>query len=157
MKKTDPEPTLAVHRQARHEYSILETFEAGVELAGTEVKAIRAGKVTLREGYIRVEKGEIWIYAVNIQPYAQGNQNNHEPTRRRRLLMHKGEIERLDGLVRQQGLTMIPLRLYVRNNRIKLEFGVARGKKLWDKRQDIAKSDAKRDADRAAANMARSR
>ena len=157
MKKTDSEPTLAVHRQARHEYQILETYEAGLELLGTEVKAIRAGKATLREGYVRIEKGEAWIYSMNIQPYAQGTSNNHDPTRRRRLLLHRKEIAHLDGLVRQQGLTMIPLRLFVAHNRIKLEFGVARGKKLWDKRQDIASRDAKRESERAAARLAKSR
>jgi SsrA-binding protein len=115
---------------------------------GTEVKSLRAGRATLREGYIRVEKGEIWLYSVNIPPYEQGSHNNHDPVRRRRLLLHKREILHLDGFVQQQGLTMIPLRMYLSGNKIKLEFGVVRGKKLWDKREDIATRDAKREADR---------
>jgi SsrA-binding protein len=149
------DPTLARHRQAGHEYHILETHEAGIELHGTEVKALRAGRATLREGYIRVEKGEIWLYSVNIPPYEQGSHNNHDPTRRRRLLLHKREILHLEGFVQQQGLTMIPLRLYTSGNKIKLEFGVVRGKKLWDKREDIAARDAKREADRVQARAIR--
>jgi SsrA-binding protein len=155
-KKAKPaDPTLARNRQASHEFHILETHEAGIELLGTEVKALRAGRATLREGYIRVERGEIWLYSVNIPPYEQGSHNNHDPVRRRRLLMHKREIVHLEGFVQQQGLTMIPLRLYTSGNKIKLEFGVVRGKKLWDKRQDIASRDAKREADRAQARMNR--
>jgi len=139
---------LARNRQATHEYSILETFEAGIELHGTEVKAIRGGRTHLREGYVRVEGGEAWLHGVHVQPYEQGNVHNHEPERRRRLLLHKREIEYLDGKVRQQGLTLVPMKIYLRHNRIKLEIGLARGKKLWDKRQAIAERDARRDAAR---------
>ena len=142
------DPTLARNRQATHEYSILETFEAGIELHGTEVKALRGGRTHLREGYVRVENGEAWLLGVHIQPYEKGNVHNHQPERRRRLLLHKREIEYLDSKVRQQGLTLIPLRVYLHHNRIKLEVGLARGKKLWDKRQAIAEKDAKRDAAR---------
>ena len=156
-KRADGErdPVLARNRKATHEYSILETFEAGIELQGTEVKALRAGRTQLREGYVRIEGGQAWLLQVHISPYEQGNRSNHEPERRRRLLMHRREIDYLDGRVRQQGLTLIPLRLYLRGNRIKLEIGVARGKKLWDKRHGIAARDARRDVERITARVAR--
>jgi len=123
---------LAHNRRARYEYSIVETIEAGIELTGTEVKSLRA-----------------WLMQVNIASYQQGNRNNPEPERRRRLLLHKREIEYLDGRVRTQGLTIIPMKLYLVRNRVKVEIGLARGKKLWDKRQDVAKRDAERDMERA--------
>jgi SsrA-binding protein len=151
-KKTkEPDGTLARNRYASHEYAILETFEAGVELLGPEVKSLRAGRTQLREGYVRVEGGEAWLLQVHISPYEQGNRANQDPMRRRRLLLHRREIEYLDGKVRQQGLTLVPLRMYVKGNRIKLLVGLARGKKLWDKRQDMAERDSKREADRVAA------
>lgn len=146
---------LAQNRQARHEYSILETFEAGLELTGTEVKSLRTGRANLREGYIRIENGEAWLMQTHVSPYEQGNRTNHEPERRRRLLLHRREIEYLDGKVRLQGLTLVPLDLHLRNNRIKLEIGLARGKKLWDKRQAIAERDSKREAERVAARARR--
>ena len=146
---------LAQNRHARHEYEILETFEAGLELTGTEVKSLRTGRANLREGYIRVERGEAWLIQTHISPYEQGNRTNHEPERRRRLLLHRREIEYLDGKVRLQGLTLIPLDLHLRNNRIKLEIGLARGKKLWDKRQAIAERDSRREAERVAARARR--
>jgi SsrA-binding protein len=151
-KKTkEPDGTLARNRQASHEYAILETFEAGVELIGPEVKSLRAGRTQLREGYVRVENGEAWLIQVHISPYAEGNRANQDPIRPRRLLLHRREIEYLDGKVRQQGLTLVPLRMYTKGNRIKLLVGLARGKKLWDKRHDIAERDSKREADRVAA------
>jgi len=143
--------TLARNRQASHEYAILETFEAGIELTGTEVKSLRAGRTQLREGYVRVENGEAWLLQVHISPYEQGNRANQDPLRRRRLLLHRREIDYLDGKVSQQGLTLVPLRMYVKNNRIKLLVGVARGKKLWDKRQAMAERDSRREAERVAA------
>lgn len=149
------DPTLARNRQATHEYSILETFEAGVELMGTEVKALRGGRTQLREGYVRVENGEAWLLGVNIAEYTQGHRRNHEPQRRRRLLLHRREIEYLGAKVAQQGLTLVPLRLYLKGNRIKLEFALARGKKLWDKRRAIAERDARRDAERLTAQARR--
>ena len=149
------DPVLARNRQARHEYSIIETFEAGIELTGTEVKALRAGRTQLREGYVRIENGEAWLLGVNIAEYAQGNRQNHEPQRRRRLLLHRREIQYLSTKVTQQGLTMVPLQVYLRGNRIKLEFALVRGKKLWDKRQDIAERDARRDAERVTARNLR--
>jgi SsrA-binding protein len=147
-KRPDTEPVLARNKPARHEYEIFETLEAGVELHGTEVKALRAGRTQLRDGYVRIENGEAWLLQVHVSPYEKGNVHNHEPERRRRLLLHKREIEYLDGRVRQQGLTLVPLRLYLRGNRIKLEIGVARGKKLWDKRQALAEREARREAER---------
>jgi SsrA-binding protein len=140
---------LARNRSATHEYSIVETLEAGIELTGTEVKSLRTGRIGLREGYVRIERGQAWLMQVNIASYQHGNRNNPEPERRRRLLLHKREIEYLDGRVRTQGLTIIPLRLYLVRNRVKVEIGLARGKKLWDKRQDLAKRDAERDMERA--------
>ncbi|MGH7686931.1 MAG: SsrA-binding protein SmpB [Candidatus Dormibacteria bacterium] len=152
-KQTDRDPVLARNRRATYEYSILETFEAGIELTGTEVKSLRGGRTQLTDGYVRIEGGEAWLMQVNIAPYAQGNRQNLEPDRRRRLLLHKREIEYLDGAVRTQGLTLVPLRIFLAHNRIKLAFGLGRGKKLWDKRQDVAKRDAQREIERATARV----
>jgi SsrA-binding protein len=146
---------LAQNRHARHEYEILETFEAGLELTGTEVKSLRTGRANLREGYVRIENGQAWLLQTHVSPYEQGNRTNHEPERRRRLLLHRREIEYLDGRVRLQGLTLVPLDLHLRNNRVKLEIGLARGKKLWDKRQAIAERDSRREAERVAARARR--
>ena len=149
------DPVLARNRQASHEYHLLETFEAGIQLTGTEVKALRAGRGHLREGYVRVENGEAWLVQVNIGQYEMGNRQNHEAERRRRLLLHRREIQYLDAKARQGGLALVPLRLYVRHNLIKCEIAVARGKKLWDKRQAIAERDARRDVERATAHAMR--
>lgn len=149
------DPVLARNRQASHEYTLIERFEAGLELTGTEVKALRDGRAQLREGYVRVENGQAWLMGVTIAEYSQGNRQNHEPQRRRRLLLHRREIEYLATKVTQQGLTMVPLRLYLKGNRIKLEFALARGKKLWDKRQAIAARDASREAERITARVQR--
>ena len=156
MRVRKGDPVLARHRQASHEYHLLETFEAGIQLTGTEVKALRAGRGHLREGYVRVENGEAWLIQVNIGQYEMGNRQNHEAERRRRLLLHRREIQYLDSKVRQGGLALVPLRLYVKHNRIKCEIAVARGKKLWDKRQAIAERDARRDVERATAHALRS-
>ncbi|MFN2581764.1 MAG: SsrA-binding protein SmpB [Candidatus Dormibacteria bacterium] len=153
-RKQTHEGVLARNRRASFEFHIVETFEAGIELQGTEVKSLRAGRVQLNDGYVRVEHGEAWLLQVNISPYEQGNRNNADPMRRRKLLLHRREIDYLDGKVRTQGLTVVPLRLYLRGNLVKVEIGLARGKKLWDKRQDVARRDAERDMERA---MARSR
>jgi SsrA-binding protein len=149
------DPVLARHRQASHEYQLLETFEAGLELAGTEVKALRAGLAQLREGYVRIENGEAWLVGVHIGQYTAGNRQNHEPIRRRRLLLHKREIRYLDQRARLGGFTLIPTRLYLKGNHIKCEIAVARGKKLWDKRQAIATRDAQRAIERATARSLR--
>ncbi len=150
------DPTLARNRRATHEYAILETFDAGVALTGTEVKSLRSGRTQLRDGYVRIENGQAWLMQVNIAAYEQGNRANPEPERRRRLLLHRREIEYLDSKVRLQGLTIVPLRMHLVRNRVKVELGLARGKKLWDKRQDVATRDAKREMERAASRSLRS-
>ena len=149
------DPTLARNKRATHEYAILETLEAGIQLAGTEVKSLRAGHVQLRDGYVRIENGEAWLMQVNISAYEQGNRANQPNERRRKLLLHKGQIEYLDAKVRLQGLTVVPLRMYLARNRVKVEIGLARGKKLWDKRQDLARRDAQREMERAGASRLR--
>lgn len=141
---------LAENRKARHDYFIDESFEAGMALTGSEIKSLRNGRLNLRGGYAKVVNGEIWLYDVHISPYEQSSAHfNHEPTRPRKLLLHRREISRIAGLVERQGYTLVPLRVYLKGRRAKLELGVARGKKLYDKREDIAKRAAKRDMDRA--------
>ncbi|KKM10686.1 SsrA-binding protein [Clostridiales bacterium PH28_bin88] len=138
------------NRKARHDYFIEETYEAGIALKGTEVKSLRAGKGNLRDSYARVENGEVMLYNMHISPYEQGNRFNHEPTRPRKLLLHKGEINRLLGKTREKGLTLVPLKVYFNSRgRAKLELGLAKGKKLHDKREDIAERDAKREIEKA--------
>jgi len=149
------DPVLARNRRASHEYSILETFEAGIELTGTEVKSLRAGRTQLRDGYVRIENGQAWLMQVNISHYEQGNRANPDPERRRRLLLHRREIEYLDGKVRLQGLTIVALRMYLAHNLVKVELGLARGKRLWDKRQDVARRDAEREMERVVARARR--
>ncbi|AQS60278.1 SsrA-binding protein SmpB [Desulforamulus ferrireducens] len=142
--------TITENRRARHEYHILETYEAGISLQGTEVKSLRAGKANLQDSFARVENGEMMLYNMHISPYEQGNRFNHEPKRPRRLLMHKQEIMRLLGKVREKGLALVPLKLYFNpRGRVKVELALAQGKKSYDKRQDIAHRDAKREMDRA--------
>lgn len=140
---------IAVNRQAFHDYSIEDALEAGIALTGTEIKSIRAGKVNLRGAYARVKDGEIWLQGMHVAEYEQGSRDNHEPTRDRKLLLHRKEIDRLQGKVQIKGLTLIPLKLYLKGDHAKVELGVARGKKLYDKREVIAERDAKRDLDRA--------
>ncbi len=142
------EQTVALNRRARHDYAIEQTLEAGIVLTGTEIKSIRAGRANLAEAYARIEKGEAWLIGAHIAPYEQGNRNNHEPTRTRKLLMHRGEIAELVGKTQAKGLTLVPLRLYIRDGKAKLEIGVARGKKTHDKRRTIAERDARRDLER---------
>jgi SsrA-binding protein len=137
--------TIAVNRRARFEYAIEDTFEAGVVLTGTEIKSIRAGHVNLAEAYARIEHGEAWLIGAHIAPYDQGNRNNHEPRRTRKLLLHRTQIAELMGLTGQKGLTLVPMRLYLRNGRAKLELGLARGKKAHDKRRSIAERDMRRE------------
>ncbi|TYO94865.1 SsrA-binding protein SmpB [Desulfallas thermosapovorans] len=139
-----------VNRKARHEYHIDETYEAGIALSGTEIKSIRAGKANLQDSYARIENGELVLYNMHISPYEQGNRFNHEPKRPRKLLMHKREIMRLFGQTREKGLSLIPLKVYFKNGKwAKIELALARGKKKFDKREDIAARDAKREMDRA--------
>ena len=152
MAKTEGKKTLAENRAARHEYFVLETFEAGIELFGTEVKSIRAGKVNLKESFARVDEGELFVYGMHVSPYEQGNIFNRDPLRPKKLLMHKREIMRLLGQVSREGLTLIPLSLYLSGSRVKLALGLCKGKKLYDKRDDAAKRDADRAIDRAMKN-----
>ncbi len=137
------------NRQARHEYFILESFEAGIELTGTEVKSIRQGSVNLKDSWCSIENGELFIKQMHISPYEKGNIFNRDPLRVRRLLMHKSEILRLYGKQKQDGLTLVPLSLYFKDSRVKVQLGLCKGKKLYDKRDDAAKRDAQRTIDRA--------
>ncbi|HYY88982.1 MAG TPA: SsrA-binding protein SmpB [Chloroflexota bacterium] len=146
--KTAAERTLAGNRQAFHDYHVLETVEAGLALAGTEVKSIRAGNVNLRDAYARAQDGEIWLWNAHIAPFEQGNRWNHEPRRPRRLLLHTREIGRLLRKVSESGNTLVPLRLYDRNGKIKLELALARGKKQYDKRAAIAERETRRELER---------
>jgi len=140
---------IASNKKARHDYFIENTYEAGLVLTGTEIKSIRQGKVNLKESYARVENGEIFVYSMNISPYDHGNIYNVDPMRPRKLLLNKSEIRKIDSVLQQQGLTLIPLSIYLNEKGMaKLEIGIARGKKLYDKRQDIAKRDANRNIDR---------
>jgi SsrA-binding protein len=143
------EKTIADNRRARHDYHLLDRFEAGLQLTGTEVKSLRDGRVTLGQSYADVRDGEVWLVGAHIDEYAQGNVANHEPDRDRKLLLHRREIESLVGAVQQKGLTLVPTRLYFKNGRAKLELAVARGKEQRDKRRDIAKRDADREMERA--------
>jgi SsrA-binding protein len=129
------EKDLASNRAAWHEYHILDKYEAGIALTGTEVKSVLAGRVQLKEGYVAVRDGEVWLFNAHISPYAHGNRENHEPLRTRKLLLHKREIEHLDEASVKQGMTLVALRIYLKNRRIKVEVAVARGKKLYDKRE----------------------
>ena len=140
---------VAGNKKARHDYFIEEVYEAGIVLTGTEIKSVRQGKVSLKESYAKIEKGEIIIYGMNISPYEQGNRFNVDPLRPRKLLLHKSEIRKLIGYTTLKGLTLVPLSMYINEDgRAKLELAVARGKKLYDKRETIAKLDAARDIDR---------
>lgn len=140
--------TVAQNKKARHEYFIEETYEAGIELTGTEVKSIRQGKVNIRESFAYIRNSEVFVSGMHISPYEQGNIFNQDPLRDRKLLLHKYEINKLIGLTQQKGLTLIPTQLYFKKGRVKVELAIARGKKLFDKRRDIAERDAKREIDR---------
>ncbi|MGI6065878.1 MAG: SsrA-binding protein SmpB [Bacillota bacterium] len=133
------------NRKARHEFFIVETYEAGMALQGTEVKSLRAGKANLQDAFARIENGEVFLYNMHISPYEQGNRFNHDPKRTRKLLMHKYEINKLFGKVREKGLTLVPLKVYFSRGRAKVELALAQGKKLYDKRDAQAEKDAKRE------------
>lgn len=141
--------TIVTNKKAFHDYFVEESFEAGIELVGTEVKSMRAGSVNLKDAWCSVDDGEMYVKGMHISPYEQGNIFNRDPMRVRRLLVHKRDILRLFGLIKQQGYTLIPLSLYFKGSRIKLQVGLCRGKKLYDKRDDAARKDMKREADRA--------
>ncbi|HXG23653.1 MAG TPA: SsrA-binding protein SmpB [Chthonomonadales bacterium] len=136
---------MLTNRRARHEYDILETFDAGLALVGTEVKSIRAGRANLQDAFCKVEGGEVWLYNMHIAPYEHGTHWNVEPRRRRKLLLHRREIDYLRGRVEQKGLALIPLTLYFQHGYAKVQIGLARGKKLYDRRADIARRDAERE------------
>ena len=136
------------NRKARHEFHFLETYEAGIELRGTEVKSLRAGKANLQDSFARIENGQILIHNMHISPYEMGNRFNHEPKRPRRLLMHKQEIMRLYAKVREKGLTLIPTKVYFRGSLVKVEIALSQGKKLYDKRQDLVEKAVRRDTER---------
>src|SRR5947209_5478992 len=148
-KKDERDRDVAVNRRAYHDYFIDEKLEAGIQLTGTEVKSVRNGRTNLRDGFVRIDGTEAWLENVHISPYAQANVMNHEPMRPRKLLLHRKEISSLIGKVRQKGYTLIPLRVYFARNRAKVEVGLARGKRQYDKREAIAERDAKREIARA--------
>jgi SsrA-binding protein len=148
-KKAAADAMIATNRAAFHNYFVLETVEAGIELRGTEIKSLRQGGANLREGYVRFGGGEAFLVNVHISPYEAGHGSNHETKRERKLLLHKAEIIRLGITIKQKGLTLVPLRLYWARNRVKLEIGLAKGKRQYDKREAIAAKDARREMDRA--------
>lgn len=145
IRMPDDVKVLATNRKAKFEYFLLETFEAGLALRGSEIKSIRAGQISLVEAYVRVDAQEAWLMDAHIAPYVQANRNNHDPLRPRRLLLHKKQIREMWNAVRQKGVTVVPTRVYLKDGRAKIEIAVARGKKLHDKRQAIAKRDAERE------------
>ena len=141
---------IAQNKKARHEYFILETYECGIELFGTEVKSIRAGKVNISDAYASIDNGEVWVKAMNISPFEQGNIFNRDPLRNKKLLMHKHEILKLSQKIKEKGFSLVPLKVYLKGSRVKVELALVQGKKLYDKRETIAKRDAQREMDRAA-------
>ena len=140
---------IATNRKAYHDYFIDETHEAGLVLTGSEIKSIRAGRVNLRDSYVQVSSGELWLRGAHIAPYHQASRENHEPRRDRKLLMHRRQINRLEAKVQAKGYTIVPLRLYLKGNRAKVEIALVRGKRLYDKREAIAKREARREIERA--------
>lgn len=151
MVKESGRKLITVNRRARHDYAITDTYEAGLVLTGTEVKSLRAGKANLTDAYAEVRDGEVWLVNAHIPEYDQGTWTNHEPRRTRKLLLHAQEINRLIGKTKQSGLTLVPMQMYFKGGKAKVEIGLGKGKKAYDKRQDIAERQAKRDADRAVA------
>ncbi len=147
MAKTEKK-IIANNKKARHDYFLEECYEAGIELHGTEVKSLRMGKCSIKEAFIRIENGEVFVYGMHVSPYEKGNIFNKDPLRVKKLLMHKYEINKLAGKVAEKGYTLVPLQVYFRDGKVKVEVGLARGKKLYDKRQDIAKKDQRREAER---------
>ena len=140
---------IANNKKAYHDYFILDTYEAGIVLHGTEVKSLRMGKCSIKESFIRIENGEVFIYGMHISPYEKGNIFNKDPLRVKKLMLHKAEINKLIGKTKEKGMAIVPLKVYFKGSLVKVEIGLARGKKLYDKRDDLAKKDAKREIDRA--------
>jgi SsrA-binding protein len=159
MAKREPSgiKTVATNRKARHDYTIEDTIEAGIVLVGSEIKSIRDGRVNLRDGYANIEDGEVWLHNTHIAPYDPASRFGHEPRRRRKLLLHKREIARLFSRVQEKGYTLIPLRIYLVNNRAKVELALARGKRQYDKRAALAKREDQRRAERALREHERDR
>jgi SsrA-binding protein len=155
MAKAKGEKLIADNRRARHDYHLLDRFEAGLVLTGTEVKSLRDGKATLQQAYAEVREGEAWLVGLHVAEYGQGNRENHEPDRARKLLLHRREIDKLYGQVREKGFTLVPTRLYFKDGRVKVELALARGKELHDKRRDIADREAKRQMDRELKSVRR--
>jgi SsrA-binding protein len=150
--KTENFKTISENRKARHEYFVLESMETGIELMGTEVKSLRLGQVNLKDSWCSIDNGELFIKGMHISPYEKGNIFNRDPMRVRKLLMHRKEINRLFGKIKQDGLTLIPLSLYFKGSIVKVQLGLCKGKKLYDKREDAARKDAKRQIERAVKN-----
>ncbi|MCP8617667.1 SsrA-binding protein SmpB [Salirhabdus salicampi] len=140
---------IAQNRKAYHDFFIEETYEAGIVLQGTEIKSIRAGRVNLKDAYARIHRGEVYVYNMHISPYEQGNRFNHDPVRTRKLLLHRKEINKLIGETQQQGYSLVPVKMYIKNGVAKLLIGLAKGKKKYDKREDLKRKQAKRDIERA--------
>lgn len=139
---------IANNKKAYHDYFIEDKYEAGISLAGTEVKSLRMGKCSIKESFIRIEKGEVFVYGMHISPYEKGNIFNKDPLRVRKLLLHRDQIRKIEGKIAQKGYTLVPLEVYFKGSLVKVEIGLAKGKKLYDKRQDIAKKDQRREAER---------
>lgn len=148
MAKKSGMKLIANNKKAYHDYFILETYEAGIALHGTEVKSLRMGKCSIKEAFVRVENEEVYVYGMHISPYEKGNIFNKDPLRVRKLLLHKSEIRKLLGKTKEKGMTLVPLKVYFKDSLVKVEIGLAKGKKLYDKRQDIAKKDQQREAQR---------
>ena len=147
-KQKEKQKLIANNKKAYHDYFIEESYEAGIALHGTEVKSMRQGKCSIKESFIRIEKGEVYVYGMHVSPYEKGNIFNKDPLRIKKLLLHKYEINKLSGKVAEKGLTLVPLQVYFKEGKVKVEIGLARGKKLYDKRQDIAKKDQRREAEK---------
>ncbi|MBN9099737.1 MULTISPECIES: SsrA-binding protein SmpB [unclassified Pseudonocardia] len=157
MVKEKGRKVIAQNRKARHDYTVLDTYEAGVALMGTEVKSLRLGRASLIDAFATVDDGEVWLRNLHIAEYTQGSWTNHEPRRTRKLLLHREEIERLIGKIREGGLTLVPLSLYFNEGKVKCELALAKGKKSYDKRTDLAKRDADREIQRAYGRAAKGR
>ena len=148
MAKKETQKMVANNKKAFHDYFIDETYEAGIALHGTEVKSMRMGKCSIKESFIRIENGEVFVYGMHVSPYEKGNIFNKDPLRVKKLLLHKYEINKLTGKIKEKGYTLVPLQVYFKEGKVKVEIGLARGKKLYDKREDIAKKDQRREAEK---------
>lgn len=148
MAKKETQKLIANNKKAYHDYFIDETYETGVALHGTEVKSMRMGKCSIKESFVRIENGEVFVYGMHVSPYEKGNIFNKDPLRVKKLLMHRHEINRLEGKIKEKGYTLVPLQVYFKEGKVKVEIGLARGKKLYDKRESIAKKDARRETER---------